>query len=57
MDDIQKSLTQANLNYVFNKLPPSHKEEYIKWIDEAKKPETRAKRILKMIDMLKQKSD
>ncbi|MFM8369777.1 MAG: YdeI/OmpD-associated family protein, partial [Chloroflexota bacterium] len=31
-----------------------HQREYIKWVEEAKKAETRAKRIQKMMDMLKQ---
>ena len=28
----------------FDKLPPSHKAEYVRWINEGKTPETRAKR-------------
>lgn len=39
---------------IFNKLSSSHQREYIKWVEEAKKAETRAKRIQKMMDMLKQ---
>lgn len=39
---------------IFESLSPSHQREYIKWVEEAKKAETRAKRIQKMIDMLKQ---
>jgi uncharacterized protein YdeI (YjbR/CyaY-like superfamily) len=34
---------------VFQKLPPSHKKEYVKWINEAKKEDTRLRRIEKMI--------
>ncbi len=34
------------------KLPPSHKAEYLTWIAEAKKPETRARRIAGMIERL-----
>ncbi len=29
----------------FDALPPSHQREYMKWIEEAKKPETRQRRI------------
>lgn len=29
----------------FERLPPSHKREYVSYIDEAKRPETRARRI------------
>jgi hypothetical protein len=30
---------------IFEALPPSHQREYIAWLDEAKKPETRARRV------------
>jgi bifunctional DNA-binding transcriptional regulator/antitoxin component of YhaV-PrlF toxin-antitoxin module len=36
----------------FESLPPSHRKEYIKWIEEAKKEETRLSRIAKAIGML-----
>ena len=36
----------------FNKLPYSHKKEYISHIIEAKRPETRARRVGKMVEML-----
>jgi bifunctional DNA-binding transcriptional regulator/antitoxin component of YhaV-PrlF toxin-antitoxin module len=39
----------------FNSLPPSHKKEYIKWIEEAKKDETKKNRIAKTIEMLSKK--
>jgi len=55
MDDIQSSVINAGLEDIFKKLPPSHQKEYIKWIEEAKKPETRSKRIQKMLEMLQQK--
>ncbi len=29
----------------WDKIPPSHKKEYLKWINEAKKPQTRERRI------------
>ena len=37
----------------YEKLPPSHKKEYVGWIMSAKKEETRVWRIKKMIVMLK----
>lgn len=37
----------------FNDLPPSHRREYLKWIDEARRAETRQRRIAGMIDRLK----
>ena len=39
----------------FNSLPPSHQVEYIKYINEAKKSETRLKRIENTIIMLREK--
>lgn len=42
--------TDAKLE--FEKLPYSHKKEYVGWINEAKKNETRQKRIAKAIEML-----
>ena len=56
MDDVKNILSESNLWSIFKKLPPSHKNEYLKWIDEAKKPETRTKRIHKIADMLKAKN-
>ena len=37
---------------IFEGLPPSHKNEYLKWIDEAKRDDTRKRRIAGMIDKL-----
>jgi uncharacterized protein YdeI (YjbR/CyaY-like superfamily) len=50
--DEEKALKDASLLEKFNKLPPSHQREYHKWIEETKKPETRAGRIAKVIEML-----
>jgi len=36
----------------FSKLAYSHKKEFLDWINGAKKPETRAKRLEKTIEML-----
>lgn len=37
---------------LFNKMSYTHKKEYIRWIEEAKKPETRENRKIKMIQMI-----
>lgn len=37
----------------FDKLSYTHRREYVMWIEEAKKEETRVRRVLKAIDMLK----
>lgn len=36
----------------FEKMPPSHKREYIEYISEAKKEETKQKRIKKVMRMM-----
>jgi hypothetical protein len=36
----------------FDKLAPSHKKEYVDWIESAKKPETRASRVEKAIPLI-----
>jgi len=37
----------------FNKLAPSHQKQYAMWIDDAKKQETRDRRLAKAIEMLR----
>ncbi|MCE7861778.1 MAG: hypothetical protein DYG86_18580, partial [Chloroflexi bacterium CFX2] len=46
-----KNDTEARV--IFENLSFTHKREYVNWINEAKKDETRANRILKTITMLK----
>lgn len=36
----------------FDALPPSHRREHLAYINEAKKPETRARRIATTLEML-----
>jgi uncharacterized protein YdeI (YjbR/CyaY-like superfamily) len=36
----------------FEKLPPSHRREYIDWIAEAKRDETRARRVTQTVEWL-----
>jgi uncharacterized protein YdeI (YjbR/CyaY-like superfamily) len=52
-NDIEEALRSntAALS-AFEGLPPSHKREYLLWIDEAKREETRKRRIAGMIDKL-----
>ncbi len=40
----------------FEGLAPSHKREYLNWIDEAKRDDTRKRRIAGMIDKLTNKA-
>jgi uncharacterized protein YdeI (YjbR/CyaY-like superfamily) len=56
-DDIRAAL-DANpvARRAFEKMPPSHRREYVTWIEEAKKPETRARRIEKMVGEMEEKA-
>jgi uncharacterized protein YdeI (YjbR/CyaY-like superfamily) len=36
----------------FVRLAPSHQREYLTWIEEAKKPDTRRRRIERMLEMI-----
>lgn len=38
---------------LFEALPPSHRREYVQWVAEAKKPETRVSRAEKTIARLR----
>jgi len=38
---------------VFDGLPFTHRKEYVRWIEEAKKPETRANRVAKTLEKLR----
>jgi len=52
-DDVQKSLEKNQMALeTYNKLSYSHQKEYINWILEAKREETRQNRIEKMIQKL-----
>lgn len=56
-DYITKALAKnKSAKPAYDKLSPSHQREYIKWITEAKKEETREKRVSKMIEMLTKKN-
>lgn len=45
--------TEKDAKTFFDKLSYTHQREYVTWINEAKKEETRQKRIAKTIEMLK----
>lgn len=53
--DVPKEITDAlrqnhDAEVQFDKMPPSHKKEYIEWIMEAKTEATRQKRIVQMLE-------
>ncbi|WP_112664366.1 YdeI/OmpD-associated family protein [Microvirga flavescens] len=51
--DIRDALARnGDATRVFEKLSPSHQREYLRWAEEAKKPETRQKRTGGMMERL-----
>lgn len=54
--DLKRALVKnAKANAAFTSLAPSHRNEFIMWIEDAKKPETRAVRIAKAVTLITQK--
>ena len=43
----------AGARSVFERLPPSHRREYVEWIGEAKRPATRARRVEQTLERLR----
>ena len=53
--DLTKALNHdAAAKSTFDRLSFSHKQAYVTWIEEAKKPETRDRRVAKTVGMLHQ---
>jgi hypothetical protein len=50
--DTKTALQAAGLWENFNSLAYTHRKEYVQWIEDAKKPETRLRRLQKMCEML-----
>lgn len=50
--DEKIALQKANLLEKFQQLPYTHQREYHQWVEEAKKPQTRTRRIQQMIERL-----
>jgi hypothetical protein len=51
-DDLDAALDDAARAH-FHGLAPSHRKEWVRWIEEAKKPETRALRVEKTVESLR----
>ncbi len=54
-NDMQLALQEAGLSDVFSQLAFTHRKEYVVAVLEAKRPETRTKRIQKAVEQLAQK--
>jgi hypothetical protein len=50
--DVTRALRTAALRAAWEKLRPSHKREWVKHVNEAKREETRAARVTKLVDAL-----
>lgn len=46
-DDLKQVLEENGLRETFEKLAYTHRKEYVRWINEAKRPETRTSRLTK----------
>jgi Bacteriocin-protection, YdeI or OmpD-Associated/Domain of unknown function (DUF1905) len=52
-DDLDAALDDAARSH-FHSLAPSHRKEWVRWVEEAKKPETRTARIEKTVASLRE---
>jgi hypothetical protein len=50
--DLAAALGDGGARTAFDALSYSHRRQYVQWIDEAKRPETRARRIAETIERL-----
>ncbi len=50
--DLRNELKKSGLLLKFEKLSYTHRKEYVQWINEAKKQETRERRIVKTIESI-----
>jgi uncharacterized protein YdeI (YjbR/CyaY-like superfamily) len=51
--DLKKALAgSARARAAFERFPPSHRREYVEWIEEAKRAETRARRIATAVEWM-----
>jgi len=53
-EDLAGAMTSAGVMDAFTTLAPSHRKEYVRWVTEAKRPETRAKRITEAVQKIGQ---
>jgi hypothetical protein len=50
--DLKRALTKAKVLAAFEKAAPSRRKEFVRQVEDAKQPETRARRIAKIVDSL-----
>lgn len=50
--DLAQALRSRGVAELFGALAPSHRREFVRWVEEAKRPETRERRIAKTCEMV-----
>jgi hypothetical protein len=56
-DDLRAALDEAGLRAAFDALSYTHQREYVSWIEEAKKADTRARRVTQTLARLRPAGD
>jgi uncharacterized protein YdeI (YjbR/CyaY-like superfamily) len=51
-DEVRNALTKTGLRTVYEERPPYQRNDYLWWINSAKKPATKQRRLEKMLDEL-----
>ena len=52
--EVELALDEAGLSEAYRARPPYQRNDYLGWIDRAKRPETKARRLQQMLDELEQ---
>lgn len=52
--EVERALADAGLMELYQARPPYQRNDYLGWIDRAKRPETKARRLQQMLDELEQ---
>jgi hypothetical protein len=52
-DDLAAKLRSGRAHAKFDALAYSHRKEYVRWVTEAKRPQTRADRIARTVEMVR----
>ena len=52
--EVERALVDAGLLELYQARPPYQRNDYLGWIDRAKRPETKARRLRQMLDELEQ---
>ena len=52
--EVERALEAADLLEAYQARPPYQRNDYLGWIDRAKRPETKARRLQQMLDELEQ---